>query len=114
MEPQGGKLAYLAGGLGIILLIVIFAWLIGGQKRVVSPIPEEGVKVIFVSPSPLLNPSPSPEVSPTPSPKASPKPSPKPTPTPKPTPETSPTPTASPSPTVTPAGSPSPSPTTPT
>lgn len=112
MEPQGGKLAYLAGGLGIILLIVIFAWLIGGQKRVVSPIPEEGVKVIFVSPSPLLNPSPSPEVSPTPSPKASPKPSPKPTPTPKPTPA----PTASPSPTVTPTSSPSPSPspTTPT
>lgn len=92
---QGQKLAYIAGVLGIILLIVFLAWFAVGRKKVVSPVPEEGIRVIFVSPTP--SPTPTPEATPSPTPKATPKPTPKPTATPT----ASPTPTPSPSPSPT-------------
>ena len=49
---QGNKLAYLAIGLGVTLLIVVLAFLAVGKKEVVSPLPQEGIRVIFESPKP--------------------------------------------------------------
>lgn len=65
---QGRRLAYLVAGLAIILLIILLAFLATGQKKIVSPIPEEGIKVIFTSPPPSATPavSPSPTASPKP------------------------------------------------
>jgi len=88
MEPQGNKLGYLALGLAIFLLIILFAWFVSGRQKVVSPVPEEGIKVIFISPSPT------PTLTPTPSP----------------TPESTPKPTSKSSPTSTPTASPKQSP----
>jgi len=78
------KLIYLIGGLTIILFLVVFAWLITKREQVVSPLPEEGIKVIFISPSPT----------------------PTSTPTSSPTPESIPRPTSKSSPTSTPTASP--------
>lgn len=92
MEQQSHKLVYLAGILGMILLIVLFAWFVVGRRQVVSPVPEEGIKVIFNSPVPETTATP--EASSSATPKATAKPTPKPTV--KPSPSVSPSPSAAP------------------
>jgi len=57
MEQQNNKLFYLVCGLVILLLIIIFAWLVMGRNKVISPVPEEGIKVIFTTPKPSISPT---------------------------------------------------------
>lgn len=86
-------------GVGALILIVIGVALAG--NKTVSPVPDEGaIKIIFVSPTPVVIASPSASLTPTKVATPTKKPTPKATATPKPT--ASPTQSASPSATPTP------------
>jgi len=65
MEQQNNKLFYLVCGLVILLLMIIFAWLVMGRNKVISPVPEEGIKVIFTTSKPNISPTPEQLSSPT-------------------------------------------------
>lgn len=95
---NGKKTVYLAAILGFILLIILLVWFAFGRNKVVSPVPDEGIKVIFTSSQP--SPVSTPVVTSSPTPTATVKPTAKPTTTPKPSASATASPSAS--PTVTP------------
>ncbi|MEK7065434.1 MAG: hypothetical protein AAB961_00435 [Patescibacteria group bacterium] len=75
-------------GVGALILIVIGVLLAG--NKTVSPVPDEGaIKIIFVSPTPVVIASPSASLTPTKAVTPTKKPSPKPTVTQKPSPASS-------------------------
>ncbi len=114
MDDRKKTIAALTIIVGIIVLVVIVIGVLVSRKKVVSPVPDEGaIRVIFISPTPVVAATVTPTIAPTTTvrptarPQSTATPKPQATATPKPTATGGATPTV----TVTPTKTPTPSPT---
>ena len=80
MDDRRRTLAAITVLIGFVVLIIIVIGILVSGKKVVSPVPEEdAIRIIFVSPSPVVLMSSTPTGSPTPSVKSKSTATPKPT-----------------------------------
>ena len=80
MDDRRRTLAAITVLIGLVVLVIIVIGILVSGKKVVSPVPEEdAIRIIFVSPSPVVLMSSTPTGSPTPSVKSKSTATPKPT-----------------------------------